>query len=175
MGKVIWFTGLSGSGKTTIALELKKRLEVTGKKIEILDGDVVRNTFNKHLSFSREDIRENNRLIAELAHEKMKEFDFVLVPMISPYKKDRTMVKSIIGKDFIELFINSSLDKCIERDVKGLYKKALSGKITDFIGVSESNPYEIPLKPDLEVNTGSLDLAKSLEQVIKFFRKKNLL
>lgn len=175
MGKVIWFTGLSGSGKTTIALAFKKRLEKIGKKVEILDGDVVRNSLNKHLGFSRTDIKENNRLIAELAYKKMKKADFILVPIISPYREDRMMAKSIIGKNFIELFVNSSLQKCIERDVKGLYKKALAGDIKDFIGVSYSNPYETPLSPDIELDTGSLNLDESLSKLEEFLNKKKLL
>ena len=124
MGTVIWFTGLSGAGKTTIALELKKRLEIMQRKVEIIDGDVIRNTFHKHIGFSREDIKENNKIIAKLAHKKINEFDFLLVPVISPYKEDRNMVKDIIGNNFLELFINAPLNECIKRDVKGHYKKA---------------------------------------------------
>lgn len=172
MGKVIWFTGLSGSGKTTIAVRLKKELESTGKTVEILDGDSVRNTLNKHLGFSREDIKENNRVIAELAKKKMSDVDFVLVPIISPYREDRAMVRNMIGKNFVELFINASLNICIKRDVKDLYKKALSGEIKNFIGVSESNPYEAPIKPDLEIKTDSLNIEKSIETTIKFFKNK---
>lgn len=175
MGTVIWFTGLSGSGKTTIALRLKEGLELLGKSVEILDGDVVRGTLNKHLGFSRADIKENNRLIAELARKKMKKADFILVPIISPYREDRAMAKSIIGDSFIELFINSSLQKCIERDVKGLYKKALAGNIKSFIGVSDSNPYETPLNPDIELDTESLNLNESLDKLEKFLNKKMLL
>ena len=94
---VLWFTGLSGSGKTTIALKMKEKLESLDKNVEIIDGDVMRNNQHKHLGFSRKDIRENNKLIAELVCEKMKELDFVLVPIISPYKKDRVMARAIIG------------------------------------------------------------------------------
>lgn len=173
MGTVIWFTGLSGSGKTTLAVRLKKELESIGKTVEILDGDSIRNTLNKHLRFSRDDIKENNRVIAELAKKKISDVEFVLVPIISPYREDRAMARSMIGKNFVELFINASLNTCIKRDVKGLYKKALSGEIKNFIGVSESNPYEAPLKPDLEVKTDSLSIEKSIEMAIKFFKNKN--
>lgn len=175
MNTVIWFTGLSGSGKTTIALELKKKLVEFGKSVDMLDGDVVRNKLHKHLGFSREDIRKNNQLIAELANKKLKEYEFILVPIISPYKEDRKMVRLIIQGNFIELFINSSLKKCIERDVKGLYKKALSGEINDFIGVSDSNPYEQPEKPDIEVDTESLSIDESLIQINEFLKNKKLL
>jgi len=166
MGKVIWFTGLSGSGKTTIALELKKKLEDSGKKVEILDGDIVRDTLHKNLGFSREDIKENNRLIAELAKERAPSNDFVLVPIISPYKEDRVMVRSIVGENFKELFINASLDECIKRDVKGLYKKALAGEINNFIGVAESNPYERPDTPDLEIDTHNSSVGESVKDLV---------
>ena len=169
-GKVIWFTGLSGSGKTTIALELRKKLESLGNKVEILDGDVVRDTLHKDLGFSREDIRENNRLIAELAKERAANNDFVLVPIISPYKEDRTMVRLIVGENFKELFINASLDECIRRDTKGLYKKALAGEINNFIGVAESNPYEIPDSPDIKLETQQISLNESVNQLILFLK-----
>lgn len=175
MGKVIWFTGLSGSGKTTIAERLKKELDTIGKTVDILDGDIIRNTLNTHLGFSREDIRENNRKIAEFACEKDKEADFVLVAVMAPYKEDRTMIRSIIGTDFIEVFVNAPLKKCMERDVKGLYKKALAGKIKNFVGLSESNPYEVPINPDFELNTESLSLNESLNQMMVFLKNKKLL
>ena len=173
MGSVIWFTGLSGSGKTTIALELKKKLESAGKKVEIIDGDTIRNTLHKHLGFSREDIKENNKLIAELAFKEAA--DFTLVPIISPYEEDREMARSIIGSNFFELFINASLDECMKRDVKGMYKKALAGDIPDFIGVADSNPYQAPENPDIEVNTAELDIEQSVNTVIESLRNKDLL
>ena len=168
MGKVIWFTGLSGSGKTTIALELKKKLEDSGKKVEILDGDIVRDTLHKNLGFSREDIKENNRLIAELAKERAPSNDFVLVPIISPYKEDRVMVRSIVGENFKELFINASLDECIKRDVKGLYKKALAGEIDNMVGIDPTKPYQIPEEPHLEMNTMFHSSDENIEQLISF-------
>jgi len=131
---VLWFTGLSGSGKTTISLSLKSCLEQKGRKVLVLDGDVIRETLHTSLGFSREDIRENNRFIAEISKKQLKNYNYILVPMISPYKKDRIMVKKIIGeKNFLELFIKSSLNKCIDRDPKGLYEKALKGEIDNFI------------------------------------------
>lgn len=163
MGIVVWLTGLSGSGKSTIAVELKDVLEQQGKRIEIIDGDAVRNTLHKHFTFSREDIRENNRLIAELA--KKSPADIVLVPVISPYREDRKMARTIIGKSFIEVFVNRPLEKCIERDVKGLYKKALSGVIQNFIGVAASNPYEPPLQPDIEVKTEEMTVEGCVEVI----------
>ncbi|MBS3140199.1 adenylyl-sulfate kinase [Candidatus Woesearchaeota archaeon] len=166
--KVLWFTGLSGSGKTTIANELKRRLELTGKKVEILDGDVIRSTVNRQLGFSREDIRENNRLIAELAKQKLQEHDLILVPIIAPYHEDRIMARNIIGPAFFEVFINAPLEQCIKKDVKGLYKLALSGEIKDFIGIAESNPYEPPKNPDLEVTTVNRTVRQSVERIFNF-------
>ncbi|MEK7598940.1 MAG: sulfate adenylyltransferase [Patescibacteria group bacterium] len=173
---VIWFTGLSGSGKTTIALKLKESLELRGKTVAMLDGDDIRKEKYKHLGFSREDIRENNRLIAELAREKAREFDMVLIPIISPYCEDRLAAKSAIGgAGFIELFVNAPFETCIERDAKGLYKKALAGEIENFIGISPSAPYEPPQNPDIEVKTDQLSVDQSAAQIIKFLKDKKLI
>ena len=178
MSLTIWFTGLSGSGKTTLALALKGRLEAQGKTVEMLDGDVVREKLHRNLGFSREDIRTNNCLIAELA--KKSTADFVLVPVISPYREDRKMARSIIidksidtsqqskNSHFIELFVNCPIGHCIKRDVKGLYQKALKGEITNFIGIAESNPYEPPDTPDFTVETHKESLAESTQKIIKF-------
>ncbi|MAF99194.1 MAG: adenylyl-sulfate kinase [Nanoarchaeota archaeon] len=170
MGKVLWFTGLSGSGKTTIAEALKVKLEGIGKKVSIIDGDVVRNTINKHLGFSREDLIENNRVMAELARQSIA--DYVLVPKISPRSDDREQAKKIIGDKFIELFVDRSLQSCIERDVKGLYKKALSGEIPNFIGIAESNPYNPPENPDITINTEELALDKSVQKIVDFLHSQ---
>lgn len=174
-GIVIWFTGLSGSGKTTIALKLKRELELNGKKVLIIDGDDIRNSRHKRLGFSRDDIRENNKQVVELAKKQIRDYDFILVPKISPNREDRKMARSIIGQNFIELFTNSPLKKCIERDVKGLYKKALSGEINDFIGVSESNIYEMPNSHDLEINTDKLGISESVEKLINFLAIKKII
>lgn len=175
VGSVIWFTGLSGSGKTTLAEKLKEVLENQDKSVFIIDGDSIRNTQNKHLGFSREDIRENNLLIAEIAKEKRQIYNFVLIPVIAPYAEDREKIRNIIGNRFIELFINSSLETCIKRDVKGLYQKALKGEISNFIGLTESNPYESPQNPDLEIKTDFRDIKESLEQIIVFLKSKNII
>ena len=168
LGVVLWFTGLSGSGKSTIAQKLKQALEAQGKRVIVIDGDDVRKEKHKHLGFSREDIRENNRLIAELARERAQEFDAVLIPIISPYREDRRMARSIIGNGFVELFVNAPLEKCIERDVKGLYKKALAGEISDFIGIAELNPYEAPEAPDIEIKSGQMNLNEEVDTILDF-------
>src|SRR3989344_9374033 len=144
-GTILWFTGLSGSGKTTIAENLKKKLEQKGKKVEVLDGDVVRSNLHKNLGFSPEDIHENNRLLALLAKEKADNVDYVLLPIISPFREDRDKARAVLGKNFVEVFIEASLQECIKRDVKGHYKKALAGEIKNFIGIAEENPYQPPI------------------------------
>ncbi len=168
MGKVIWFTGLSGSGKTTIALALQKRLNSCGKKVFILDGDNVRSKLHKHLSFSREDIKENNRLIAMMAKEKISEFDFILVSIISPYRDDRRAARILLGENFLELFVDASLEECVKRDVKGLYKKALKREIVDFIGISDTSPYESPQEPDIHLNTENLSIDECVNMILEY-------
>ena len=172
MAIVLWFTGLSGSGKSTLAEALKRELESRGKTVEILDGDAVREKLHKNLGFSREDIRENNRLIAELAAKSSAEI--VLVPVISPYKEDRQMAREIIGGNFIELFIHAPLQECIQRDVKGLYRKALAGEIDNFIGISDANPYEEPLNPDLTINTADLSVEESVTLLMRQLQEKKI-
>src|SRR3989338_2108971 len=134
---VLWFTGLSGSGKSTIADSLSNILKAKGYKIKILDGDVVRNTLHRHLGFTRKDILLNNKLISQLALKYLDTHDIILVPIISPYKIGRENARKLLGKHFTEVYIKASLKKCIRRDVKGLYKKALDGEIKNFIGISD--------------------------------------
>tara|TARA_Y100000310_G_scaffold345866_1_gene471923 strand:+ start:16327 stop:16896 length:570 start_codon:yes stop_codon:yes gene_type:complete len=165
--KVLWFTGLSGSGKTSIALGIKSRLEELGFKVVIIDGDDVREKLHKHLGFSREDIKENNRLISDIAVEALQKNDFVLVPIISPYKKDRLAARTRIGEEFVELYINASLEECRKRDTKGLYEKAQRGEIDNMIGVSEKSPYEPPKNPDIEVCTDDKSSVESVEEVMR--------
>jgi sulfate adenylyltransferase len=174
-GNVLWFTGLSGSGKTTIAQELKKSLEAQGKSVAMLDGDDVRNSRKVKLGFSREDIRENNKIIAEMAKEKSLDHDFVIVPIISPYQEDRNMVRTMIGNNYYSVYINASLDTCIKRDVKGLYSRALKGEIDNFIGISPSNPYETPQESDLVVDTAIHEPIASTQRIVEFLKQKNLL
>jgi adenylyl-sulfate kinase len=171
MSIVLWFTGLSGSGKTTIAHALEKELVKLGKSVAVLDGDVVRATFHKHLTFARDDIRENNKLTAELAKKKMAEADVVIVPIISPYTEDRAMVRKIVGKGFVEVFIDAPLEAVVKRDVKGLYKKALAGEIKDFIGVAKTHPYEKPEHPDVGIDTTKLSVEESVDLLLDFLKK----
>lgn len=167
MGKIIWFTGLSGSGKSTIARALQKDLEFKGKKVFIIDGDEVRSTLHRSLGFSREDIAENNRLIAELAKDKSSICDFVLIPIISPFRIDRERARAVFSENFLELFVDCPLEVCGARDTKGLYAKAKSGKLDNLIGVSSTSPYEEPDRAEIKIRTDQLTLAESVNLVIE--------
>ncbi len=166
--KVLWFTGLSGSGKTTIALSLKEHLEKRSKKILILDGDSIRSTINRSLGYTKEDIETNNLIVANVVIDNQNNYDYIIVPIISPYKKHRKMVRELISENFHEIYINSSLDKCIERDVKGLYKRALNGELSNMIGISSSDLYETPVNPNLTLNTEELNLEDSIIKILNF-------
>lgn len=159
---VIWFTGLSGAGKTTIAEALAPELRAAGRKVEILDGDVVRTHLSKGLGFSREDRDTNIARIAFVAHLLARNGVFVLVAAISPYRQTRDAARETIG-DFVEVHVAPPLETCIERDTKGLYKKALAGEIPQFTGVSD--PYEPPHSPEVFVDTSTIDLRASVGRV----------
>ncbi len=168
---LIWFTGLSGSGKSTLANALEYKLHEEGIKTYALDGDNIRKGINKDLSFSPEDRTENIRRIAEIAGLFVDAGIVVLAAFVSPYKKDRKNIEEIVGKDnFVEIFINTSLEECERRDVKGLYKKARSGIIKDFTGINA--PYEAPDHPDVEVVTDHLTIDESVEMIFDKIKEK---
>ena len=167
--KVLWFTGLSGSGKTTIADKLKERLEKKGKNIKIIDGDNIRTTLNKHLGFSVEDITKNNGIILELCKIEIGKVDFILVPIISPFRKSREKARKELKENFIEVYVNCSYAKCEERDVKGLYNRVKKGAIKNFIGLHV--PYEKPINPDIEVKTSGEKIEESVDKIINFLNK----
>jgi len=165
---VLWFTGLSGSGKSTIADSLSKRLKAKGYIIKILDGDVVRNTLHRHLGFTKKDILLNNKLISQLALKYLDTHDIILVPIISPYRIGRENARKLLGRHFTEVYIKASLKKCIRRDVKGLYKKALNGEIKNFIGISDDAPYETPKSADLTINTEKISEKESVDKILQY-------
>ena len=165
---VLWFTGLSGSGKTTIAESLKKHLKLKGKNILILDGDSIRSTISKKLTFSEDDIKTNNLVVANLVLEKQYNYDLIIVPIISPFIFHRQLVRNLIKDNFNEIYIKCNIDECINRDVKGLYKKALNGEISDMIGLAKNNPYEPPKKAELVIDTVILSLNESVQLLVKF-------
>lgn len=168
---LIWFTGLSGSGKSTLANLVEVALHAKGKSTYILDGDNIRKGINKDLSFDPEDRTENIRRIAEISNLMLDAGIITLAAFVSPYIKDREEVKQIVGgHNFIEIYVNTSLEECERRDVKGLYKKARSGEIKNMTGISA--PYQAPLNPDLEVITDGHTIEKSVEVIINFLNKK---
>jgi len=165
-GKVIWLTGLSGAGKTTIGEILKEKYIAFGKKTVLLDGDEVRQNLTSDLGFSKEDRDENIKRIAYAAKLVVDVNGFAIVCAISPYEKARQLAKSVIGENrFILVHVKADLEVVIDRDVKGLYKKALAGEIPNFTGVSD--PYEEPQDADIIVDTGKLDLDSCIEKILK--------
>ena len=162
---LVWFTGLSGSGKSTIANSLEKKLHDLGVRTYILDGDIVRKSVNQDLNFSPEDRKENIRRIAEIAGFMVDAGLVVLAAFVSPYKKDRESVEiKLKPNNFVEVFVNTSLKKCSSRDVKGLYKKASDGSIDNLTGIT--SPYEVPENPDVEI-TDELSLEEAVDKVFK--------
>jgi len=165
-GKVFWLTGLSGSGKTTIALQLEKELFKLGFLVQILDGDNIRAGINNNLSFSEADRTENIRRISEVSKLFLNCGVITINCFVSPTKKMRQNAKKIIGKEnYYEIFINADLETCEKRDVKELYKKARSGEIKNFTGIDTE--YEKPNNPSLEVDTSLLSLDQSIEIILK--------
>ena len=165
-GKVVWLTGLSGSGKTTIALQLEKELYKLGFLVQILDGDNIRAGINNNLSFSEDDRTENIRRIAEVSKLFLNCGVITINCFVSPTIKMRQIAKKIIGKEnYYEIFINADLETCEKRDVKGLYKKARNGEIKNFTGIDSQ--YEKPNNPSLEVNTSQLSIDQSIEIILK--------
>jgi len=168
---LIWFTGLSGSGKSTIANALEFKLHQSGYKTYALDGDNIRKGINNDLTFSPKDRTENIRRIAEVANLMVDAGLIVLGAFVSPYKKDRKNIKDIVGNDnFVEIFVNTSLEECEKRDVKGLYEKARKGEIKDFTGINA--PYEAPENPDVEVITDELSVQESVELIYSKIQEK---
>jgi bifunctional enzyme CysN/CysC len=163
---VIWFTGLSGSGKSTIANELEKKLYAMGHRTYVLDGDNVRHGLNKDLGFSKEDRVENIRRVAEVAKLMVDAGLIVLATFISPFRSDRELARAIFKEDeFLEVFVDTPLEVCEQRDPKGLYKKARKGKIQNFTGIDSI--YEIPDQPDLTLKTDKQTVDGALELLIK--------
>lgn len=161
----IWFTGLSGSGKSTVANELEKRLAAMGRHTMLLDGDNVRMGLNRNLGFKEQDRVENIRRVAEVARLMNDAGLIVLTAFITPYRQMREMVRDIIGEGYCEIYVSTSLEECERRDVKGLYQKARKGEIPNFTGVSE--PYEIPEAPDLVIDTEHEDMDGILEKLLE--------
>ncbi len=170
---VLWFTGLSGSGKSTVANAVEKVLHSQSKHTYILDGDNVRRGLNNDLDFSKEGREENIRRIGEVANLMVDAGLIVLTAFVSPFKADRDMVRKTVGADkFVEVFVDCPLEVCEQRDVKGLYKKARAGEIPDFTGIT--SPFEAPDQPDIHLHTDTESLEDSVANVLQYLSKKGL-
>jgi adenylylsulfate kinase len=168
---LMWFTGLSGSGKSTIANVVEQELHKQGIKTYTLDGDNIRKGINGDLSFAPEDRTENIRRIAEISNLMVDAGLVVLAAFVSPYKKDRENIRSIVKDvNFVEVFINTSVEECERRDVKGLYKKARAGEIKNMTGISA--PYEAPENPDIEIKTEEETIEHAVQRIVDYINNK---
>jgi adenylyl-sulfate kinase len=172
-GFTLWFTGLSGAGKTTVSQIVEEQLRERGSKIEILDGDIVRENLSKGLGFSKEDRDTNIRRIAFVADLLSRNGVPVITAAISPYREIRDEARETMGERFIEIFVKASVEVCAERDVKGLYEKAFKGEIKEFTGVSD--PYESPLNPELTLDTEHESPEESAGKILTLLEERQLI
>lgn len=173
-GVVIWLTGLSGSGKSTVARELEKKLFQRGNYTYVLDGDNIRFGLNKNLGFSPEDRKENIRRIGEVAKLFADSGLITITAFISPYKEDRDSVRALLPEgEFVEVFVQCSLEKCEERDVKGLYQKARAGEIKEFTGIS--SPYEAPEQAEIVLQTDEDSLEALVNKILAYLKEKRII
>jgi len=167
--KVLWLTGLSGSGKSTVAKYLERVLFAEGYLPQVLDGDIIRFGINSNLSFSHEDRLENIRRIAEISKLYLHSGIICINSFISPTREMRDLARSIVGsEDFIEIYINAPIEVCEARDVKGLYQKARAGLIKGFTGIDD--PYEAPENPELEIRTDQMSIEDSTLRIVEYLR-----
>jgi adenylylsulfate kinase len=172
-GFTLWFTGLSGAGKTTISEIVARELRDRGSRVEVLDGDVVRENLSKGLGFSKEDRDTNIRRIAFVADLLSRNGVPVITAAISPYREIRDEARELMGDRFIEVFVKASVEVCAERDVKGLYEKAFKGEIKEFTGVSD--PYEPPLSPELILDTEHDSAEEDAAKVLAMLEERQLI
>lgn len=172
-GATIWFTGLSGAGKTTVARLVEAELKRRGQPVEVLDGDIVRTHLSKGLGFSKEDRDENIRRIGFVCNLLSKHGVYAIAAAISPYREVRDEVRAAAHGRFLEVYVDCPLEECARRDVKGLYKKALAGEIKNFTGISD--PYEPPLNPEVTLKTAEETPEESARRVIAALEERGLL
>lgn len=170
---MLWFTGLSGSGKSTIANGVESKLFELGYKTYVLDGDNIRMGLNKDLGFSNEDRKENIRRISEVAQLFSDSGTLTLTAFISPFIEDREQAREIIGTNFIEIYVSASLQSCESRDPKGLYKKARLGEIKNFTGID--SPYQAPDSPEIVIDTDTLTIEQSVDLVIEYLVNQKII
>ncbi len=171
-GFTVWLTGLSGAGKSTIAQALGKELRARGMKVEVLDGDVIRQNLSKGLGFSKEDRDTNVLRVGWVAEILSRNGVAVVCALISPYRETRQKVRERIP-NFVEVFVNAPLEEVIRRDPKGLYKKALAGEIQNFTGISD--PYEPPENPEVVCNTAEEEVEESVQKVVSYLESRGWL
>jgi adenylylsulfate kinase len=172
-GFCLWFTGLSGSGKTTITNQLVKELRKRGSKLEVLDGDIVRENLSKGLGFSKEDRDTNIRRIAFVANLLSRNGVPVITAAISPYRDIRNEARELMDSRFVEVYAKAPLEVCEERDVKGLYAKARAGEIKEFTGISD--PYEPPEDPEIVIETDKQSPEESAQQILAYLEERGLI
>ncbi|WP_099157164.1 adenylyl-sulfate kinase [Virgibacillus ndiopensis] len=171
---VVWFTGLSGSGKSTISVELEKELHNVGVRTYRLDGDNIRHGLNKNLGFSPKDRKENIRRIGEVSKLMVDAGLVTLSAFISPYREDRDEIRELLDTgEFIEVFVDASIETCESRDPKGLYKKARAGEIKGFTGIDA--PYEAPVNPEITVNTDNQSIEESVRAIMSYLKTQGYL
>ncbi|SMC28761.1 adenylylsulfate kinase [Clostridium acidisoli DSM 12555] len=169
-GILLWLTGLSGSGKSTVATMLEQKLNDAGKLTYLLDGDNVRHGLNSDLGFSKEDRIENIRRIAELSKLFVDAGIITIATFISPFIKERVKVKDLLESDFVEIYVDCPLEICEKRDPKGIYKKARNGQIKDFTGID--SPYEKPINPDIVIHTEENSLEECVDKIMDYLEKR---
>lgn len=169
-GLLIWFTGLSGSGKSTIASELEAKLYDMGKLTYILDGDNIRYGLNSNLGFTKEDRSENIRRISEVCKLFVDVGIITIATFVSPFRYDRDRVRNLLGKDFVEVYVDCPLEICEGRDPKGIYKKARNGDIKNFTGID--SPYEVPENPEIILSTYKSSIDKCVDKILDYLFQK---
>ncbi len=173
-GILLWFTGLSASGKSTVANEVTYRLHQMGKLTYVLDGDNIRHGLNKNLGFSPQDREENIRRISEVGNLFADAGLITTTAFISPYRKDRDFARQLLGEGrFVEIFVKASVDTCEKRDPKGLYQKAKKGEVKEFTGVSA--PYEEPLRPEILLDADTMTIEEEVEMVLDYLKEKQVI
>jgi adenylylsulfate kinase len=172
---VIWLTGMSGSGKTTHSNYLDSYFKKHGYSVKVLDGDAIRQNDNKQLGFSYKDVQTNNLRIASLCIEYRNECDIIIVPVISPFDKIRKEVRKLLSPMFHLIFLEANIESLRSRDTKGLYAAADRGEITDLIGYSKCNPYEIPTDAEIVINTGAGSTLKESRQILSEYITRSII
>lgn len=167
-GMIAWFTGLSGAGKSTIAGRAEQLLKDRGRKVLTLDGDVVRTRLHPQLTFSIEDIYENNRRFIALCRESIPDYNIILVPKISPFNEQRAIARLELGNAYIEVYIRASLDEVMQRDPKGLYRDAREGRLSGLVGYAPEVPFEEPESPELVLDTGKFSADACANQLVEY-------